>query len=578
MKKENIPKTLRIAVWNKYIGEYIGKTKCLCCYCSYITQLKFECGHIIPESKGGLTNINNLLPICNDCNKSMGTKNLHEFKEKYLLNITKRTLHIENMEKYIVETLKEIAGDYFIYVKDELYCFNIRNKLWYTGKHTMKKYINDELYDYLFNLITDNITNDATSKNQLRELKNYCLKVTGQEKLAIAYEIRYKNETCDKIKFNENKYLFGFANGVYDLKMKEFRKYKYDDYIILNTDYNYEKGDADEKKELNEMLKKIMPDNDKRYLLLQILSTGLIGKAYQNLFIFNGNGGNGKSSITKLMKLVLGNYYYKLDSKYLLESSKQGANPELANLSYKRYVNLSEPPASKKIKNSIYKSLTGDGEIEARKCNSNDTSVIINATLILECNKRPLLEEEPTEADTRRIIDLSFNSRFTINDDDVDEINHIYKANKKYEDVEYLDKLKFSFFEILAENAYNFLCKDDECFTIPNSVKNRSQEYLNASCQYLQFLFDTTYKSQEKNEFITIGELFTKMKTSDLYLNSSKEERKKITLKSMIEFFFINSATKKFFKSEYKPVIDGKQKHYTNILMGYKFINNDDFS
>ncbi|ATZ80189.1 D5 family helicase-primase-endonuclease [Bodo saltans virus] len=577
MKKENIPKTLRIAVWNKYIGEYIGKTKCLCCDSSDITQLKFECGHIIPESKGGLTNINNLLPICNDCNKSMGTKNLHEFKLKYLCNITKRTLCIKITEKYIVDTLYEIAGDYFIFVDDELYCFNNRNNIWYSGQNTMKKYMNDELYDYLFNLITDSITDDTTYKYQLKELKNYCLKVTGQEKLAIAYEIRFKNETHGVINFNENKYLFGFTNGVYDIRTKEFRKYKYDDYMTLNTGYDYINGNDEEKKELGDVLKKIMPDDEMRYLMLQILSTGLIGKAYQNLFIFNGSGGNGKSSITKLMKLVLGNYYYKLDQKYLLENSRQGANPELANLSYKRYVNSSEPSASKKIKNNIYKSFTGDGEIEARKCNSNVTKVIINATFILECNKRPLLDEEPTEADARRIIDLLFNSKFTQNENEIDEKKHIYKADKKYEDIEYLGKLKHSFFEILADYAYRFLLEENECFKVPNSVKERSQEYLNSSYQYLQYLNELTVKVEDESKFISVSDLLKKIKISDYYINSSKEDKKKINLKSIIEFFSSHTITKKNYKTLHRPYISGVQKSCSNVLVGYEFINDDCF-
>ncbi len=36
-----------------------------------VTQLDFTCEHVIPESKGGLTNVNNLLPICGSCNSSM---------------------------------------------------------------------------------------------------------------------------------------------------------------------------------------------------------------------------------------------------------------------------------------------------------------------------------------------------------------------------------------------------------------------------------------------------------------------------------------------------------------------------
>ena len=40
---------------------------------------------------------------------------------------------------------------------------------------------------------------------------------------------------------------------------------------------------------------------------------------------------------------------------------------------------------------------------------------------MFKCNKKPLLEEEPTEADARRIIDLLFESKFT---DDRNLINN----------------------------------------------------------------------------------------------------------------------------------------------------------
>lgn len=80
-KKQIIHKSLKIAVWDKHIGEHIGKTKCTCCEITDITQMKFHCGHIIAEAKGGDTNISNLMPICESCNKSMGTNNLFEFKK-----------------------------------------------------------------------------------------------------------------------------------------------------------------------------------------------------------------------------------------------------------------------------------------------------------------------------------------------------------------------------------------------------------------------------------------------------------------------------------------------------------------
>ena len=78
-KKKPIPSTMKRLVWNVNIGEDIGKAKCLCCNTTYITQMSFHCGHIFAEANGGQTIVSNLKPICQNCNSSMGTKNMEEF-------------------------------------------------------------------------------------------------------------------------------------------------------------------------------------------------------------------------------------------------------------------------------------------------------------------------------------------------------------------------------------------------------------------------------------------------------------------------------------------------------------------
>jgi hypothetical protein len=78
-KKQPISSTMKRMVWNINIGEEIGKFKCLCCKVTDITQMSFHCGHIIPESRGGATIVSNMRPICQNCNLSMGSKNMDEF-------------------------------------------------------------------------------------------------------------------------------------------------------------------------------------------------------------------------------------------------------------------------------------------------------------------------------------------------------------------------------------------------------------------------------------------------------------------------------------------------------------------
>ena len=78
-EKDRIPKALREQVWKKKMGEEF-KGKCPTSWCeNTITVYDFQCGHNIPESKGGKTTIDNLIPLCSRCNLSMS--NTYTFEE-----------------------------------------------------------------------------------------------------------------------------------------------------------------------------------------------------------------------------------------------------------------------------------------------------------------------------------------------------------------------------------------------------------------------------------------------------------------------------------------------------------------
>lgn len=73
-RKKKIPAALKQQVWLTSYGE-VFKAKCKTSWCSNtINVWNFECGHNIPESKGGPTTIDNLVPICRTCNGSMGNR------------------------------------------------------------------------------------------------------------------------------------------------------------------------------------------------------------------------------------------------------------------------------------------------------------------------------------------------------------------------------------------------------------------------------------------------------------------------------------------------------------------------
>jgi hypothetical protein len=71
-KKMPIRKALREQVWIQKAGK-VFETKCSTPWCENpMNVFDFHCGHNIPESQGGPTNVENLIPLCSRCNLSMG--------------------------------------------------------------------------------------------------------------------------------------------------------------------------------------------------------------------------------------------------------------------------------------------------------------------------------------------------------------------------------------------------------------------------------------------------------------------------------------------------------------------------
>ena len=102
-KKIKISAALRSTVWQIQFPEKLNGN-CYCCKRN-ISYDYFECGHILPESKGGETVVNNLRPICGACNKSMGTMHMDDFIKTISSIETKNNLEdrIDMLEKIITK-------------------------------------------------------------------------------------------------------------------------------------------------------------------------------------------------------------------------------------------------------------------------------------------------------------------------------------------------------------------------------------------------------------------------------------------------------------------------------------------
>ena len=103
-RRKSIDPELRKSVWDKYIGKATN-SKCFCCRKKEITPFTynntFQAGHIISHKHGGPDTIDNLIPICRDCNMNMGEEDWDEYVERHPHLPLRRCGKDPPIEKYI---------------------------------------------------------------------------------------------------------------------------------------------------------------------------------------------------------------------------------------------------------------------------------------------------------------------------------------------------------------------------------------------------------------------------------------------------------------------------------------------
>jgi hypothetical protein len=203
-KHKTIPKKLREIIWNTYIGKDKGMSVCFCCRKSEITQMNFQCGHIISEYNNGTTDIENLLPICCLCNSSMGTTNMDEFMKKYNIGNLEKKGNIviikNNPEPQINNDIIRKLNNPTLYICD-ICEYETKYKSHINDHINSKRHIknnaknNDMIHEMNKKAIDEN--NKITESYYKNDLFNM------QEPLKISIQVK-ENETVKDILIKEN--------------------------------------------------------------------------------------------------------------------------------------------------------------------------------------------------------------------------------------------------------------------------------------------------------------------------------------------------------------------------------------
>jgi phage/plasmid-associated DNA primase len=385
----------------------------------------------------------------------------------------------------------------------------------------------------------------------------------------------------DDIKFENNPYAFCFKNKVYDLKQMAFVNANREDYMCICTGYDYRAPTDEEMNTVRALFASIFRIESERTLYLTLLATGLFGQTLEKFVLANGGGRNGKGVANELVSTTLGNYCYEGGNDILMSPIKQDrANPALNNMNNKRLTFYREPDTQSLSANLLnaatIKELTGGNTVSARTVYSGDTTTKLRATHILECNEKPKLSGgECGEAMGQRLLDVGFHCTFTRVAADVDEENLVFLGNDKYKETSFREDHKFAMFHLLLEYWGDYMKADKniEKF-VPQSIRDRNDTYLKSGNEIYTW-FVATFEKEEPGEetgtYVAVSKIYDEFKAGEIWSNYTKNEKRKLNLKSFMEKIQTNPYLRRDFKASHRPTIGGgKQLNASNVLLKWK--------
>ena len=305
--------------------------------------------------------------------------------------------------------------------------------------------------------------------------------------------------------------LFAFNNCVYDTEIKAFRDIEPTDYISVTTgyDFNYNDVDMEYVQKVENLLRQIMPCNEKYEYLLDVSSLRLYGKnLLQEFYIFTGGGANGKSLWFNLMKYALGNYFDKLNSETFTKESR-GANQtsEISGVVNCRAVGIEEPDDNDKLIVNRLKELSGDAPYKTRGLYQESFSFVPQFALLFLCNQIPALSKMEF-AIARRLRVLKFDVKFT--DNPVLENERLIDRTLNKDITDNQTKYGSAFMYLLLKNwERKDLIKK---LHTPQDVFDKSNEYMDDSNDVKSFLDEYYEKTADDKAKISSSILYAHFK------------------------------------------------------------------
>lgn len=291
--------------------------------------------------------------------------------------------------------------------------------------------------------------------------------------------------------------------------------------------------------DLMEFMEKLFPRPELKQYMITLLSSTLEGmNREQCYYTLQGKGGNGKSKILELMRMVLGDYQTGLAPTAMTRKRPDAgaANPDIIDIKNRRFIYLQEPDAKEPLNTSRMKQFSGEDIVEARGLFSDQEKFKISGKLFMLCNDLPPIHSMD-RGTWRRIRLIPFESKF-VGEGDNDYGDLVSgKPNvfpKDYFLDEKLKQWREVFLGLLVDTYQNVYCK--EGLREPAIVREASNNYKNMFDSYgkfrdAQIKVDPSVTEENRIDIKVIRNAFKNWITSqglDEKLPSNQELKKRL--------------------------------------------------
>jgi phage/plasmid-associated DNA primase len=199
---------------------------------------------------------------------------------------------------------------------------------------------------------------------------------------------------------DDNNFILGFEDKVYDFHLKQFREGTPEDIVTMSTGHfskDVENDDHTTYDEIDVVLRGMHEFDESHKFVMHNLSTGLVGERVRDRYtMWTGSGGNGKGITKNIAACAFGEYYYEPGAGLFSNRSVSGSclSSELSGLKGKRLCIISECESKDSLLTGLVKQCTGHDLIQSRDLFKTAITWRNNEAMIIQCfNECPVIPD-----------------------------------------------------------------------------------------------------------------------------------------------------------------------------------------